>query len=198
MDDGNKRKDLLSEWCEEDGYAGTATERLRQEAYFSPHYNRFSPVRPSGLGEMSIGEQTMEDEGNGLDWRSVAGDCDPVKGSTTYSYNGELEDSGLFSFDTPFSAAETVDSSGKIQESWVDYEVPVTQTFAAPDGGDIEIKDIVKIETEHGDSNYFTTITTANGDKHKFVTSPEGVPEYYEHGYFFRYRHGFADCPICP
>jgi hypothetical protein len=192
MEDGSKRKDLMSEWCEEDGYAGTAADRLRQEAYFSPHYNRFSPVRPSGLGEMSIGEQTTADEGNGLDWRKVAGDCSPTTGSTTYIYTGELEDSGLFSFDTAFSAAETVDSSGKIMESWVVYETPVTQTFAAPDGGDIEIEDIVKIETVQGEPNYFTTITTSNGDKHKFVTSPDGIPEYYEYGYSFRYRHGIA------
>lgn len=192
MEDGNKRKDLLSEWCEEDGYAGTAADRLRQEAYFSPHYNRVSPVRPSGLGELPIGEQTTADEGNGIDWRKVAGDCDPLAGTTTYSYHGELEDSGLFSFDTPFSAQETVDSNGQMKESWVVYETPVAQTFSAPDGGDIEIADIVKIETVHGDTNYFTTITTAGGDTHKFVTSPDGIPEWYDNGYHFRYRRGVA------
>lgn len=192
MEDGNRRKDLLSEWCEEDGYAGTAADRLRQEAYFSPCYNRFSPVRPSGLGELPIGEQSNVDEGKGIDWRKVAGSCDPEAGTTTYSYYGELEDSLLFSSDTAFSAEETVDSAGQITESSVVYETPVTQTFSAPDGGDIEIAGIVEIKTVRGDTNYFTTITTESGDIHKFVTSPDGIPEWYETGYHFRYRRGVA------
>ncbi|HEY9868295.1 MAG TPA: hypothetical protein V6D08_03955 [Candidatus Obscuribacterales bacterium] len=193
MEDGEKYRDLMKEWCEADGHAGTAADRLREEAYFSPRYNRFSPVRPSGLGQLHIGEGTDSDRGNGIDWRKSLTDCDSINETTTFSYYGELEDSGLFSFDTEFSAEETVDKHGRIVESSVVYETPVTQTFSAPDGGDIEIEKITKIETSRGESgNYFTTVTTAGGDTHKFVTSPDGIPEYYEHGYAFRYRRGVA------
>jgi hypothetical protein len=168
----------------------SACQRLFEQAYFTPAYESFSPVRPSGLGQMPIGHSAITDTGKGIDWRKARIDYDAWTKTTTYSYSGELEDSGLFSCDTAFKGAETLDSCNNLISSWVTYSKPVTQTFMCPEVGSVTIKDVVKVETEYSDfSNaYFSTVTTASGDKHRFVTDPDGVVNWYEHNYFFRYR----------
>ncbi len=150
----------------------------------------FSPVRPSGLGEMGVGESSDLSADRGIAWRKVAVKYDPLDGATTYRYNGGLEQPDLFGRPIEYSASEKLDSNKKLLCSWANYSTPVEQMFQCPQVGCLRISDIVKIETEYSDwsAGYFTTVTTASGDQHKFVTSPGGVVTWYEHGYVF-YRN---------
>lgn len=167
----------------------TARQRLRPDL-------RFNPVRPSGLGEMKIGESGEFGQGQRIDWRKTTATHNSADGSTTYSYHGELELSDP-SRRTAFTAGEKIDANKKLIWSWVNYTAPVEQDFLCPDVGSVTIKNILTVHSEYGDwsTGYFTVVMTANGDCHRFVTSPDGIVVWYEHGYSF---HGSPVNPLRP
>jgi len=152
----------------------------------------YNPVRPPGIGEMKPGEASDQDKGNGIDWRKANAMYDSSDGTTSYSYYGELEDG--FIWDTEFTAEERVDKDNRIISTYVVYETPVDIDFQSPDGTGLDIRNVVKVETELNEStcNYDTVVTTADGRERRFVLSAEGQPQYYEDAYYFQYRKGVA------
>ena len=138
----------------------------------------FSPVRPSGLGQMRIGiAGDFAGSGKGGGWRSATATHNSVDGSTTYSYHGAIEQRGQSGRSADFVARERVDTTQRLVWGWVSYGTAVEQTFHGPDGGWVRIRHIVKIESvyRHWATGYHTTVTTAKGEEFNFVTTADGV-----------------------
>src|SRR5262249_14204759 len=149
---------------------------------------RFNPVRPSGLGEMMVGESGQRQSGIGIVSRRAKVTYSAANRTCTHSYHGEILHSVASGRTVKFTASETVDWSDKLIWSWIIYETPVEQTFQCPETESVMINDVVTVQSEFRDwsTGYLTTITTAKGEHHRFVTSPGGTVTWYEHGYSFR------------
>lgn len=140
------------------------------------------------------------DKSRGAGWRKATVTYNAANRSTTNNYHGEIQYSGPHSRSTRFSASETVDWNNNLIWSWVIYETPIEQTFQCPKAGSITIKDVVMVCSELSDwsTGYFTTVTTAKGEPHRFVTSPFGTVTWYEHGYSFRRASSSRAQAGCP
>src|SRR5262249_19133201 len=116
-------------------------------------------------------------EKNGIDNRTSRADTNP-DGSTTYRYDGELEDSGIMPWnwgDTNFKAEETVDKNGNIVGSRVEYDSSVDQKYVGPNGEKVEIEGVKSVDTKRDkDGNYVTEVKTDDGKVWKFTTDTSG------------------------
>jgi hypothetical protein len=143
----------------------------------------FNPVRPSGLGQMKIGTAGDFALSGGGGWRRLKVTHSPADGSTTFNYHGAIPLPGQPNRCGDFMASEKVDSTQRLILAWVSYGTPAEQTFPCPGVGFVTIRDIVNVRSEFHDrsTGYLTTVTTARGDRYKFVTSPEGIVTLYEY-----------------
>jgi len=146
-------------------------------ANFSPSDGQYHPVRPPGIGEMRPGEESSSDKGKGIDWREGRA-VNNSDGSTTYQYKGELEDSGFWPWnwgDTNFTAEERVDSKGNLISTHVKYDSKVDQEYVGKNAEKVKIENVTEVDSrKNGDGNFVTTVTTKDGQKHTFISGPDG------------------------
>ncbi len=142
---------------------------------FSPSDGHYNPVRPQGIGEWNPGQAGGDKAG--IDNRESKAETNP-DGSTTYRYDGEIEDSGLMPWnwgDSNFKAEETVDKQGNIVGSKVEYNSAVDQKYVGPNGEAVPIEDVKSVTTKRDQSgNYVTEVKDDDGKVWKFTTDPSG------------------------
>src|SRR4029434_4366704 len=100
-------------------------------------------------------------------------------GNVTHTYEGELADGGLMPWnwgDTNFHGSEKWTKDGRLLERSVDYDDGVDMKFKSPDGKEVEVKDVTKVETKYNpeSGNLDTVITTKDGKKYRAETAADG------------------------
>jgi len=154
-----------------DGTSGKAVK-------FSRENGAYSPVRPPGIAEMSPGESADSDKDTGIDFRTSVGTRPEGENTTTYRYQGDLEDSGYLPWnwgDTGFTGEERLGPNGVIMGTKVSYESPISVKFKSLDGTSIDLENVTSVETtRRADGNYVSVVKTSGESQYTFITNPGG------------------------
>src|SRR5262249_55470622 len=128
---------------------------IKPEVLF-PKKGVYNPAAPPGVGDDQPGvahdsEKQMGEGNTPIDWRTAKSTTDK-DGNVTHTYEGELEDSGVMPWnwgDTNFHGSEKWTKDGRLLERNVEYDSGVDLKFKSPDGKEVEVKDVTKVETKY-------------------------------------------------
>lgn len=166
--------------------AERAKPKAMQPKAFAPKDGVYNPVGPIGIGDSEAGKSYdgEYDTGKGnesIDYRH-AKTTDNGDGTVTFTYDGEVEDTGWAPWnwgDTNFTGSQKFTKEGGLLESHVEYDGGKTIKFDTGNGKSQEISDVTKVDTVYNPQtgNYDTVVTTGDGTKYHAVTTQEGKVE---------------------